>query len=359
MLASVFGTAGIVGEEFLLAAGSPGFIVGPFARLLGAIFNLLFNIVYGITPVASLAVTIIIFTVIVRACLVPLMVKSHKSTYMMQKIQPEMTKIQNKYKGKNDPQSQQKMAYEIQKLQKDNGVSMLGGCLPMLIQLPILYAMFYIFQQAFNYVDVINVLYNEITEIFMAIPVAERVELLKPIALAHSMSMDLAVESDMFGLVNVLTKADWTNILTNAGAEISALLEPLSGTKNAIEYFCGISLVNNSGWKFPGIILPILAGLTTWLSTKVQTDRQKKSQETGQNKTADSINGSMNTMMMIMPFFMAFICLSMPAALGLYWTIGNVIQMITSVILNKIFDKKFGEIKVSGDNKDIIDIKTK
>ncbi len=358
MLASIFGTAGVVGEEFLLAAGSPGVIVGPFARLLGAVFNFLFNIVYGITPVASLAIAIILFTVIVRACLVPLMVKSHKSTYMMQKIQPEMTKIQNKYKGKNDPQSQQKMAYELQKLQKDNGVSMLGGCLPMLIQLPILYAMFYIFQQAFNYVDVINVLYNEITEIFMAIAVAERVELLKPIALAHNMSMDLAVEADMFGLVNVLTKADWTSILTNAGTEISAVLSPLAEKKNAIEYLLGISLVNNSGWKFPGIILPILAGFTTWLSTKIQTDKQKKSQEQGQNKTADSINGSMNTMMMIMPFFMAFICLSMPAALGLYWTIGNVIQILTSLILNKYFDKKFGEVKVSKEN-DIIDVKTK
>ncbi len=359
MLASIFGTAGIVGGEFLLSAKSPGFIVGPFAKLLGAVFNLLFNIVYGLTPAASLAITIILFTVIVRACLVPLMVKSHKSTYMMQKIQPEMTKIQNKYKGKNDPQSQQKMAYEIQKLQKDNGVSMLGGCLPMLIQLPILYAMFYIFQQAFNYVDIISVLYNEITEILMAIPVAERVELLKPIALAHSMSMDLGVEADMFGLVNVLTKADWTSILSNASAEVSSLLAPLAENKNAIEYFFGISLVNNAGWKFPGIILPILAGFTTYLSTKIQTDRQNKAKEKGpKNATADSINGSMNTMMMIMPFFMAFICLSMPAALGLYWTIGNVIQIITSWALNKIFDKKFGEVIVSGD-KDVIDVKTK
>lgn len=357
MLASIFGTSGIVGGEFLLASRSPGLIVGPFARLLGAVFNLLFNIVYGLTPTASLAITIILFTVIVRACLVPLMVKSHKSTYMMQKIQPEMTKIQNKYKGKNDPQSQQKMAYEIQKLQKDNGVSMLGGCLPMLIQLPILYAMFYIFQQAFNYVDVINVLYNEITHIFMAIPVAERVELLKPIALAHTMSMDLGLEADMFGLVNVLTKADWTSILSNASAEVSALLAPLASQKNAIEYFLGISLVNNAGWKFPGILLPVLAGLTTYLSTKIQTDRQNKSK--GSNSTADSINGSMNTMMMVMPFFMAFICLSMPAALGLYWTIGNVIQIITSWTLNKIFDKKFGEVIVSGDKEDVIDVKTK
>ncbi len=360
MLASLFGTAGVVGEEILLAAGKPGLIVGPFARLLGAVFNFLFNIVHGITPAASLAITIILFTIIVRVCLIPLMVKSHKSTYMMQKIQPEMTRIQNRYKGKNDPQSQQKMAHELQKLQKDNGVSLFGGCLPMLIQLPILYAMFYIFQQAFNYVDIISILYNEITEIFMSIPVELRVEVLKPIAMAHSMSMDLAVEADMFGLVNVLTKADWTSILSTVGSEFSALLAPLAEHKNAIEYFFGISLVNNSGWRLPGIIVPILAGLSTYLSTKVSMSKQKKAQENGpKNSATDSMNNTMNTMTMIMPLFMAFICLTMPAALGLYWTVGNIIQIIQHLILNKIFDKKFGEVIVSKDDKDIIDIKTK
>lgn len=348
MLASLFGAG--AGNVLLAATKSPGVIVGPFAKLLGAIYNVLFNVVYGISPAGSLAVTIILFTILVRLVLVPLMVKQHKSTYMMQKIQPEMTKIQNKYKNKNDPQSQQKMAMEIQKLQKDNGVSLMGGCLPMLIQLPILYAMFYIFQQAFNYVDVIGVLYNQITDIFMSIPVEARVEVLKPIALAHSMSMDLAVEADMFNLVNVLTKADWATILSTVGTEFSTLLAPLAETKIAIEYFLGISLVNKAGWGFPGIIIPIAAGLTTYLSTKISMSRQKESQKgSSMEKTADT----MSTMTYIMPIFMAWMCISFPAALGIYWTASNLIQMLQQVVLNKIFDKKYAVVK----SDDVIDVK--
>ncbi len=351
MLSTLVGAG--AGEVILAAAKSPGVIVGPFANLLGGIYNILFNIVYGISPAGSLGIAIILFTVLVRLILVPLMVKQHKSTYMMSKIQPEMIKIQNKYKNKNDPMSQQKQAMEIQKLQKDNGVSMFGGCLPMLIQLPILYGMFYIFQQAFNYVDVIGVLYNQITDIFMSIPVELRVEVLKPIALAHSMSMDLAVESDMFNLVAVLTKADWASILSTVGTEFSTLLAPLAESKTAIEYFFGISLVNKAGWGFPGIIIPILAGLTTYLSTMISMKKQKE-QSKG-NATLEKTANSMNTMTYVMPIFMAWMCISFPAALGIYWTASNVIQMLQTIILNKIFDKKYGEIEVSSD--EIIDAK--
>ena len=353
MLASLFGTGAVAGGELLLATRNPGFIVGPFAKLLGAICNVLFNFVYSLTPAGSLAITIIVFTFIVRLILMPLMIKQHKSTYMMAKIQPEMTKIQNKYKNKNDTQSQQKMAMELQKLQKDNGVSLFGGCLPMLIQLPILYGMFYVFQQTINYVDIINVLYNEITDIFMSIPVALRVDVLKPIALAHGMSMDLAVEADLFGLVNVLTKSDWTSILSAVGTEFSTLLAPLAEQKVTIEYFLGINLVDKAGWAFPGIIIPILAGLTTYLSTKISMSKTNKAQK---GTSMESTANSMNTMMMVMPFFMAFICLSMPAALGLYWTVGNLFSMLQTFILNKAFDKKYGEIK-SADDKEIIDVK--
>lgn len=96
----------------------------------------------GITnPNISYGLSIIIFTIIVRLILLPLNLKQMRSQAKLQEVQPELKKIQGKYK--NDPQKQQQ---EMMKLYKDNGVNPMGGCLPLLIQLPILWALFYVFR---------------------------------------------------------------------------------------------------------------------------------------------------------------------------------------------------------------------
>jgi len=89
----------------------------------------------------SFGLAIIIFTIIIRLVLMPLSIKQIKSTSKMSAIQPEMKKVQEKYKG--DPQKAQQ---EVMKLYKENGVNPMGGCLPMLVQMPILFALFYVFQ---------------------------------------------------------------------------------------------------------------------------------------------------------------------------------------------------------------------
>ncbi|MCI1959967.1 MAG: YidC/Oxa1 family membrane protein insertase, partial [Clostridia bacterium] len=146
----------ILFSGYSTVAKKPGVIIGPIAKFLGIIYNAMFNIIYNISPAYSLGFAIILFTIVIKLVLTPLTLKQQRSAYSMSKLQPEMNKIKKKYAGKKDIESQQKMSLELQKLQKDNNVSMFGGCLPSLIQLPILYALFYIFQQAFNYVDVVN-----------------------------------------------------------------------------------------------------------------------------------------------------------------------------------------------------------
>lgn len=90
------------------------------------------NITYGLA--------IILFTAIIRVILLPINFKQIKSTVKMNEIQPEMKKLQEKYK--NNPQ---KMQEEVMKLYKENGVSPLSGCLPLIIQMPILFALYYVF----------------------------------------------------------------------------------------------------------------------------------------------------------------------------------------------------------------------
>lgn len=89
----------------------------------------------------SVGFTIIIFVIIIKTILLPLNVKQIKSSIIMQKIQPEVKQLQAKYK--NDPQ---KLNAEVMKFYKEKGASPMSGCLPMLVQWPVLIAMFWVFQ---------------------------------------------------------------------------------------------------------------------------------------------------------------------------------------------------------------------
>ena len=128
--------------EALPSVRQPGKIVGPFADLMGKVYNLLFELLHSNTSAGSLGLAIIIFTLIVKLILFPLMVKQQKSSFKMQALQPELMKIRKKYEGKTDQMSQQRMAFEMQEFQKKNGVSMVSGCLPMLIQMPVFIALY-------------------------------------------------------------------------------------------------------------------------------------------------------------------------------------------------------------------------
>ncbi|AQR98261.1 MULTISPECIES: membrane protein insertase YidC [Clostridium] len=109
------------------------------------IFDSLHNFIVGtgVSDVGlSYVLAIFVFTLIIRILILPFNIKAAKSTRGMQKIQPEMKKIQEKYK--DDPQ---KLNAEVMKLYKDNNVSMAGGCVPSLLPLPILMALYYVFME--------------------------------------------------------------------------------------------------------------------------------------------------------------------------------------------------------------------
>ena len=88
--------------EALPSVRQPGKIVGPFADLMGKVYNLLFELLHSNTSAGSLGLAIIIFTLIVKLILFPLMVKQQKSSFKMQALQPELVKIRKKYEGKTD-----------------------------------------------------------------------------------------------------------------------------------------------------------------------------------------------------------------------------------------------------------------
>ncbi|MDP4146744.1 MAG: membrane protein insertase YidC [Bacillota bacterium] len=110
--------------------------------LFTSFFETMHHGVYSVFPNKNISygLTIILLTLLIKLVLLPLNIKQIKSTLMMSAIAPEIKKLQTKYK--NDPQKQQQ---ETMKLYKEKGVSPFGGCLPMLIQWPILVALYYVF----------------------------------------------------------------------------------------------------------------------------------------------------------------------------------------------------------------------
>lgn len=331
--------------EALPSVREPGKIIGPVADLMGKFYNMLFDLLHSNSSVGSLGLAIIIFTLVVKLILFPLMVKQQKSSFKMQQIQPELMKIRKKYEGKTDQMSQQRMAFEMQELQKSNGVSMMGGCLPMLIQLPILYALFYLFQNAYVYVDAIGANYTDIANAIINIPVSLRMEVFAPYAQDFvdtykkldiiKDGFDMSQVSDVVMMISFLKQGDWDVILQNlgtSGAELSALL----AVKNDIETFLTIPLVSSPGFSFPGILIPIAAGATTWLQTKIMNAMNP--QNTDPNNPAAAMT---KTMLYTMPIMMGVFSITMPAGLGLYWTISNLFGIVQQVILTKYYRKKF------------------
>ena len=333
--------------EALPSVRQPGKIVGPFADLMGKVYNLLFELLHSNTSAGSLGLAIIIFTLIVKLILFPLMVKQQKSSFKMQALQPELMKIRKKYEGKTDQMSQQRMAFEMQEFQKKNGVSMVSGCLPMLIQLPILYALFYLFQNAYVYVDVIGHNYTDIANAIVNIPVSLRMEVFQPYAKEFANAyknvaiikdgIDMRQVNEVVMLVNYLKPDDWNVILQNLGDAGSSLV-PLLATKSSIETFLTIPLVSKAGLHFPGIIIPIAAGVTTWLQSKIMMMMNPQNSDPGNPAAAMT-----KSMLYTMPIMMGVFAINMPAGLGLYWTISNLFGILQQVILSKHYKKKFAE----------------
>ncbi|MCI8804613.1 MAG: YidC/Oxa1 family membrane protein insertase [Clostridiales bacterium] len=365
----------------------PGFIVGPISWVLGVILNFVFNVVYFITENFSLGITIIVVTIIARVLMLPLSFKQQKSMVVMRKIQPEIKKIQDKYKDDMaDPEVKRKMNTEMQKLYSQNNYNPLSGCLPLLIQLPIFIALYYIMQNSYAFIDTINDSYMEISNVIVqevsedkesgSKLLEQREEVLKIKQKNEGERSDGEKElisnydSNKFIFWYEFSKndiypmipEDMKNPEPDSGDEEFNTLKPehmvkafdkLSSSqwkkindvfkndkieenlikKENIEYFGpGINLTEVAGIGFPGVIITLLSGITTFLSSWLMTRK---------NKDMGGAAASQQKIMMItMPLIMAWITSGLPCGVGLYWITSNIFMIAQQQILNKYYENK-------------------
>ena len=127
--------------NFIVLTKNAGAFLGPIADIFGYIMDLLFKLTSSL-GILNIGLCIILFTIVTRLLLFPLTIKQQRSSKLMNVMQPELNAIQKKYKGKDDQQSMMAMQAETKAVYEKYGTSMMGGCLPMLIQLPILFALY-------------------------------------------------------------------------------------------------------------------------------------------------------------------------------------------------------------------------
>ena len=135
------------------------FIIGPVAKLLGFIMQGIFWVLDKI-GIPNIGLAIIIFTIVIYLALLPLTIKQQKFSKMSAIMNPELTAIQNKYKGKSDQDSMMKMQEETKAVYAKYGVSPSGSCLQLLIQMPILFALYRVIYAIPAYVPQVKAAYE-------------------------------------------------------------------------------------------------------------------------------------------------------------------------------------------------------
>lgn len=316
---------------------NPGIIIGPITKLLGFIFNFVFNIVHDMTIANSLGISIIIITIIVRILIWPLSIKQVKNSVMMQNVQPELKKIQQKYPNKNDIESQKKLNAAIQKLYTDNNINPASGCLLAFIQLPIFMALNQLLSRSYCYISDIGIIYKNLAKKIMSVP--NYISIIKPIAIPKvpsSMTINLSIIDDVQKVINKFTSADWSNFLSHLNSDTHNQLVNILLQKESIENFFGIDLIDQCGLHFPGVMIPILSVITTFLSSYFM------------NKMIPVADTSVKTqqkiMLILMPLMMGVLSLTLSSGVGVYWITSSIIQLVQQLFANK-YRRKLQEEK--------------
>ncbi len=315
-----------------------GSILGPIATVLGYVMDILFRFTSSF-GVFNVGLCIILFTIVMKTLMIPLTIKQQKTTKLMSVMNPEIQAIQKKYKGKSDQESMQRQNVEIQAVYEKYGTSMTGGCLPLLIQMPILLALYRVIYNIPAYVPSVRVYFDNVVIPLMGqADYAQKLQEITNIATACGGKLDKFDFTNANRLVDMLYKFS-----TSQWGELQALFPAISDVigQNAavverMNTFLGLNMAEAPGWvpSFAWII-PVLAAVSQWFSTKLMSGNQPSTSADAENPMAQS----MKTMTTTMPLFSAFICITMPAGLGIYWIATSVVTIIQQLIVNAYMDK--------------------
>ena len=358
-----------------------GGILKPFALILGFIIDKVFFVLDSI-GIPNFGLAIILFTIIVYLLMLPLTYKQQKFSKFSAKMNPELQAIQAKYKDRRDQESMMKMQSETQAVYEKYGVSPAGSCLQLLIQMPILFALYRVIYNLPAYITKVGNMFSLLsakiisvdngaflksdasktmatavksygkafTKAFGALgdgaaPLATDAANYKTLSngivdvLNRLNTSDLKVVADHYKLSGI--KYDSNDILSTFDASGKMIHKGLLDTYNT---FLGLNISDSPAAilkSHPSIIIiiiaimfPVLAAVTQWFNTILMPQPANNN-----NSQDNSMASSMQMMNKIMPIFSAFMCYVLPVGMGIYWIIGAVVRSIIQIFINKKIDK--------------------
>ena len=335
-------------------------ILRPFAIIMGYIMQGIFWVLGLFMEYPSIGLAILLFTAIIYILMLPLTIKQQKFSKLSNKMNPEIQAIQAKYKGKTDQESMQKMQLETQAVYAKYGVSPSGSCLQLLIQMPILFALYRVIYNIPAYVPRVKEVFAPVVE-----PLSQKIgqagfsEILQGMAsysrYAKQVTGDTfvagseAAKNTLIDLLNGASTQNWNDL----AAAFPDLASKIKDTQYALDHFnnfLGLNIANSPSFvvrtelaaeqknivMIIGVLLiPFLAALTQWINSKLMPQANTDDKKGEEN----AMMQSMKTMNTIMPLMSAFFCYSLPIGMGLYWIFGAVVRSIIQICVNKNLDK--------------------
>ena len=284
---------------------STTFIIGPVAKLLGYIMNWLFLGLDAI-GIPNIGLAIIIFTFVTKLLMMPLTVKQMKFTKLSTVMQPELQAIQKKYKNTKDQNEMLKMQEETKAVYAKYGTSPTGGCAQLLIQMPILFALYRIIQNIPAYVPKIKLLFTAMLSSDNGIMSVAGYQDILSSNFTQFANKDLTNMNSIIDVLNVFSTDNWNKLVELFPAQAELITNNLNEF-NHMNSFLTINMSQNPA--------------------------------TGNNEDNPAA-ASMKMMNTVMPIMSAVMAISLPAGLGLYWSATAVFQILQQFIINKYFDKK-------------------
>lgn len=344
----------------ILLTAYPGSILGPIAKLLGILMDWIYSGISNITGgrVESVVLSIVIITIIIYMCLLPLTIKQQKFSKLSQKMQPEMQAIQAKYKNKKDQASMMAMQEETQLLYQKYGISPMGSCVQMLIQMPILFALYRVFYNIPAYLSGVKGSFTGLVDSIQQtsgyqdtlVSLMEKYNVVTSSGLnasnAASKLVDASGDTLSNYIIDILYKLPskgWDALMD--GKFFDGIQSAVEKTHDALlhfNYFLGLN-ISDTPWYIIksnftdkpdkwllfvilALLIPVLSYLTQMINIKLMP------QATNGN---DQMANQMKMMNLMMPLMSLFICFTVPVGLGIYWICSALVRGIQQFFVNR------------------------
>ena len=336
--------------NIILATKNTTPIIGQISTLMGWIMDVIFRVLSAI-GIPNLGLCIIIFSIIIYLLMTPLQFKQQKFSKMSAIMNPELQKIQNRYKGKKDQESMQRMQEEQQAVYAKYGVSATGSCVQMLIQLPVLWALWQVIYKIPAYVGTVRAVFLELVDKIVTIP--NYTDILNNFITENSlvrvrlmMEEGVATKDSIIDFLYALSPSQW-ELFSNLGdvSQFSNQINTTAAEISKMQNFLGLNIAEQpmyyirdvvAGGSIVLCVVALLIPILSWLTQVINI----KLMPTPSAEGSDAASSSMKTMNTFMPLMSAFFCFTFPVGLGIYWISSAVVRSIQQVIINKYLDKQ-------------------